>query len=413
MNANGEVAEGREAPQASGAAAPLKGVRVLDLSRLVAGNALSHVLADFGAEVIKIEHPRNGDDLRGWRVKDTPTYWKVYARGKKSFTLDYRSGEGQEILLSLVKDADVLIENFVPGRMEAFGLSPEALFKANPRLVIARVSGWGQTGPYRNRPGFGTLVEAMSGYAALNGFADRPPVLPPLALADMVCGLYGVGAVMMALREVEVNGGAGQIADLSLFDSIFSILGPEAANYRLTGNVPPRVGSRSGTSSPRNVYQCSDGKYVALSASMQSMAERLFRVIGRADLIDDPRFATNTDRVQHPDEVDEVVGSFIATRTQDENLKIFEEGGVTVGPVCDISDLMNHPFISGREVLVEVPDTEHGTLPMHNVVARLSRTPGTIAAEAPKLGQHNKEILARLGIGEDEEARLREAGIIA
>jgi formyl-CoA transferase len=396
-------------PEAQG---PLNGIRVVDLSRLVAGNAISHVLADFGADVIKIEDPRRGDDLRHWRVDGISTYWKVYARGKKSLALDYRAPEGREILLKLVETADILIENFVPGRLEKLGLAPEVLHGVNPKLVIVRVSGWGQTGPYQAKPGFGTLVEAMSGYASMNGFPDRPPALPPLALADMVSGLYGVAASLIALRQVEVAGGEGQVIDLSLFEPILSILGPEAANYQITGQVTPRLGSRSGTSSPRNVYACSDGKFVALSASMQSMAERLFRVMGREDLITDPRFATNSDRIKHAEEIDAIVAEFMARRTQAENLALFDTVGVTVGPVCDVSDLMEHPFICEREVLVDVPDKDTGTLPMHNVTPRLSRTPGVIRNPAPELGEHTGEILGAIGVGPQDQKRLREAGII-
>jgi crotonobetainyl-CoA:carnitine CoA-transferase CaiB-like acyl-CoA transferase len=391
---------------------PLAGLRVLDLSRLVAGNALSHVLADFGAEVIKVEDPKRGDDLRHWRVAGISTYWKVYARNKKSISLDYRTKEGREILLNLVRQADVLIENFVPGRLEKMDLGPEVLHGVNEKLVIVRVSGWGQTGPFRSKPGFGTLVEAMSGYASMNGFPDRPPALPPLALADMVSGLYGVGATMIALREVELKGGKGQVIDLSLFEPILSILGPEAANYTLTGKVTERLGSRSATSSPRNVYRCADGKYVALSASMQSMAERLFRVMGREDLITDPRFATNTDRIANAEEIDGIVAEFMAQRTQAENLALFDSVGVTVGPVCDVSDLMEHPFICEREVLVDVPDSEAGTMPMHNVTPRLSGTPGAFRSPAPTLGEHNADIYGALGLSQEEQERLRQAGII-
>lgn len=282
------------APDARG---PLDGVRVLDLSRLVAGNIVTHVLADFGADVIKIENPRGGDDLRNWRVANVETHWKVYARNKRSLALDYRAPEGREVLLRLVEHAEVLVENFVPGKLERMGLGPDILHEINPKLVIARVSGWGQTGPFAGKPGFGSLIEAMSGFATMNGYADRPPVLPPLALADMITGLYGASAILIALRNVEVAGGKGQVIDLSLFESMLSVLGPQAANYAMTGRDPQRHGSRSGTTAPRNVYRSQDGKYVALSASMQVMAERLFRVIGREDLITDPRFATNSARV--------------------------------------------------------------------------------------------------------------------
>src|SRR3954451_6940853 len=228
---------------------PLAGVRVLDLSRLVAGNMVTHVLADYGADVIKVEDPNRGDDLRHWRVQGVSTFWKVYARNKRSLALDYRSEDGLTLLRRLVGTAQVLVENFVPGKLERIGLDPADMLRLEPSLVVARISGWGQTGPFRSKPGFGSLVEAMSGFAAMNGFPDRPPVLPPLALADMITGLYGSAAIMVALRHAERTG-AGQVLALSLFEPMLSVLGLEAANYALTGQVSPRLGSRSNTSAP-------------------------------------------------------------------------------------------------------------------------------------------------------------------
>jgi crotonobetainyl-CoA:carnitine CoA-transferase CaiB-like acyl-CoA transferase len=391
---------------------PLEGVRVLDLSRLVSGNILTHVLADLGAEVVKVERPKVGDDLRTWGVNGIQTYWKIYARNKKSLTLDLRSKQGQEILLRLAEGFHVLVENFVPGTLERWGIGPDILQGRNPNLVVIRVSGWGQTGPFRDKPGFGSLVEAMSGFASINGFEDRPPVLPPLALADIVAGLYGAVAALTALRAREVGGRAGQIIDLALFEPIFAILGPQAANYTITGEVPKRMGSSTNITAPRNVYRCSDGKYVALSASMQAMAERLFRSIGRPDLIDDPRFRTNADRVANNGELDSIVAEFMAAHTQEENLRTFEEATVTVGPVCDISQLMDHPYIRGREVLVNYPDSDMGELPMHNVIPRLSETPGAIRSPAPELGQHNCELLGEIGYTEQDVERLTKTGII-
>ena len=391
---------------------PLDAVRVLDLSRLVAGNVVSHVLADFGADVIKVEMPGRGDDLRAWKVEGVSTYWKVYARNKKSITLNYRHERGRELLLELVRTAHVLIENFVPGKLEKMGLAPQELHKHNERLVIVRVSGWGQTGPFAHKPGFGTLVEAMSGFASMNGYADRPPVLPPLATADMVSGLYGASAALIALRHVEMAGGKGQVVDLSLFEPMLSILGPEAANHRLTGKPTRRNGSRASNTAPRNIYECSDGKFVALSASMQSMAERLFTVMGREDLLTDPRFRSNTDRVRNNDAIDAIVADFMRQRTQAENLDLFDRAGVTVGPVCDAGELMSHPYIVEREVLVTLPDPEMGELPMHNVVPRLSSTAGAIRSPAPKLGQHNAEIYGAIGVGQRELEELKRAGIV-
>ena len=284
---------------------------MVDLSRLVAGNMVSLQLADQGAEVIKIEDPRTGDPLRAWRVKGLSLHWKVYARNKKSLAINLRPQAGRDALCDLLAQSHVLIENYRPGTLEEMGLGPDVLHARNPGLIIVRITGFGQDGPYRDRPGFGTLVEAMSGFASKNGFGDRAPVLPPLALADMVAGLYGAYAVMIALRVVE-RGGAGQVIDLPLLDPIISILGPDAAIHRVSGERPQRTGSRSLTTSPRNVYATKDGRYIAISASIQAMAERVFRAIGRPEMIDDPRFRTNTDRVRHIDECDGAVAEFIA-----------------------------------------------------------------------------------------------------
>jgi len=396
-------------PDASG---PLDDIRVLDLSRLVAGNALTHFLADFGAEVIKVERPGYGDDLRNWRVEGISIHWKVYARNKKSVTLNFSQENGRKLLLELAATSQILVENFIPGTLEKWNLGPEALHEANPNLIVVRISGWGQSGPDKRFPGFGSLVEARTGFAAMNGFADRAPVLPPLALADMVAGLYGGVATLVALRHREVSGGAGQVIDLPLFDPLLSILGPQAAQYELTGEIPGRMGSRIRTTAPRNVYCCGDGRYVALSASMQSMFERLMETIGQAELIEDTRFLTNADRVEHCDALDTVIAEFIEGRSQAENLAIFQGAGVTVGPVHDVVGLLEDPLVQAREAIVRLPDDEMESLPMHNIPARLSVTPGLIRDPAPALGQHNAEILAQLGYRAAELAQFAEQGII-
>ena len=394
------------------ASCPLEGIRVLDLSRLVAGNMVSLQLADFGAEVIKIEDPRKGDPLRDWRTNGISVHWKVYARNKKSVTLNLRAPEGLALLRRLAATAHVLIENFRPGTLEEMGLGPDALHALNPRLVIVRVSGWGQDGPYREKPGFGSLVEGISTFAAKNGFADRPPVLPPLALADMIAGLYGAMAVMIALREIEQKGGKGQVIDLPLLDPIFSILGPEAAIYQLTQRIEPRVGSRSNNTAPRNVYETKDGRFIAISASIQSMAERLYRAIGRADMIDDPRFRTNTDRVKNIDEAERPVAEFIKARTLAEGVAVFEAAEVTAAPVYDIDQFVADPHVQARQIVTDLPDAEMGTVPMHAVVPRLSGTPGEIRNPAPTLGEHNDAILGSLGLSPADIADLRKRKVI-
>ncbi len=394
-----------------GATGPLNGIRVLDLSRLFAGNVLTQILGDFGAEVIKVEPPE-GDTLRAWQTKGVSTHWKIYARNKKSLALDLREPAAIELLRRLIPSATLLIESFRPGVLEKMGLAPTDLHALNPKLTVVRISGWGQDGPYSQRPGFGTIIEGMSNFAAINGFEDREPVLPPMYLADGVAGLYGASAVMIALREVEQNGGRGQVIDLPLLDPLFAILSPQAANYRLTGKTRPRTGSRSTNSAPRNVYLCSDRKYVALSASTQGMAERLFRAMGRADLLKDPRFRTNDDRVKNVAELDAIIAAFMDRHTQAENVTFFEKAEVTVGPIYDVPQILEDPHFIQREILADYPDPETSSLAMHHVVPRLLGTPGSIRTPAPRLGEHNRALLAELGVDDSAYARLHAEGVV-
>jgi len=396
-------------PRAQG---PLDGVRVLDLSRLVAGNMLSLQLADFGADVVKVEPPA-GDPLRDWRDGGAPLYWKTYGRNKRSLVLNLREAAARDALLRLVARADVFIENYRPGTLEKMGLGPDVLLEKNPGVIIVRVSGFGQTGPYAPLPGFGTLVEAMSGLAARTGFADREPVLPPLALADMIAGLYGAFAVTTALRARERGAARGQVIDLTLLESMFSVLGPEAAIYRMTGTVRERTGSGSHISAPRNVYRCADGKYVAISGSTETMARRIFRAIGRADMIEDARFCTNSARVAHRPLVDAAVGGWFATRTRDQALALMRQAGVTAGPVYDIADAVADEHFRERGIIVEVEDAELGSLPMHDIVPRLSQTPGVWRRPAPALGEHTDAVLTEAGLDAEAIARMRREGAAA
>ncbi len=388
---------------------PLDGIRVLDLSRLMAGNMLSLQLADFGADVIKIEG-HDGDPLRDWKDDGHSLFWKTYGRNKRSVALNLRHGPAMAALWALVDGADVFIENYRPGTLEAMGLAPEALLERNPDLIIVRISGFGQTGPYAQLPGFGTIVEAMSGFADRTGFPDREPVLPPLALADMIAGIYGASATTMALYARQQGQARGQVIDLSLLEPMFSVLGPEAAIHAVTGKIKQRVGSASNTASPRNVYRCADGKYLALSGSTPAVARRIFEIIGRGDMNDDPRFASNSDRVKNRALVDEAIGGWFAGRNSAEALDIMRKSGATVGPIFNIADAMADPHFDEREIIVDVEDAEFGTLPMHNIVPRMSGTPGIWRRPAPGLGEHTREVLGEAGLDEGQIAAAMETG---
>jgi crotonobetainyl-CoA:carnitine CoA-transferase CaiB-like acyl-CoA transferase len=374
---------------------PLDGVRVLDLSRLVAGNMLTHVLADLGADVVKVEPPE-GDSLRAWKLNGVSVQWKVYARNKRSIALDLKKADDKETLRRLISSSQILVENFRPGVLDRLGFPLDELLRLQPKLVVMRISGWGQTGPYRGKPGFGTLVEAASGFAFKNGFPDREPLLPNLGLADSIAGIYGAAAVMIALRDVEVGKGEGQEIDLSLLEPILSILGADQAVFRATGQVPTRTGNRTRLAAPRNIYLTNDNRYLALSASTPEMAFRLFRSIGRVDLCDDPRFVTNEQRVENVEELDRIIGAFVMARSLFENLEHFNAAEVTVGPIYDAEDVMDDPHVRERGSIVELEDSEMGSLPMHAVVGRFSATPGAIRRPAPQLDEHRAEILNEL-----------------
>ncbi|HTM77160.1 MAG TPA: CoA transferase [Devosia sp.] len=379
------------------ATGPLAGLRVIDLSRLMAGNMLSLQLADFGADVIKVESP-DGDPLRAWKDDGHSLFWKTYGRNKRSVALNLRHGPAMDALWAMIDGADVFIENFRPGTLEAMGLAPETLLARNPDLIVVRISGFGQTGPYAQLPGFGTLIEAMSGFADRTGFPDREPVLPPLALADMIAGIYGASATTMALFARQAGTARGQVIDLSLLEPMFSVLGPEAAIHQVTGKIKQRVGSASNTASPRNVYVCADGKYLALSGSTPAVARRIFEVIGRSDMNDDPRFATNSDRVKNRALVDEAIGAWFAERDSVAALAEMRQAGATVGPIYNIADALGDAHFAQREIIVDVDDAEFGTLPMHDIVPRLSGTPGVWRLPAPEIGEHTRQVLAEAGL---------------
>lgn len=401
-----------DAGRAAGAP-PLTGLRVLDLATLFAGPLAATMLADFGAEVVKIEHPRRPDPSRGHGpAKDgVGLWWKLLGRGKRTATLDLSTPGGREVLLRLVADADVVVENFRPGTLERWGLGWAELSAVNPRLVLARVTGFGQFGPYAHRPGFGTLAEAMSGFAAITGEPDGPPTLPPFGLADSIAGLATAYAVMAALAGRDRTG-SGQVVDMAIIEPILTVLGPQPLWYDQLGYVQPRTGNRSTNNAPRNTYRTADGRWVAVSTSAQSVAERVLRLVGRPELIEEPWFASGADRAQHADVLDEAVGSWIARHDRQEVLDLFEEAQAAVAPVQDVADVMADPQYAALGTLAEFDDPELGPLRMQNVLFRLSGTPGGIRWTGRPHGADTAEVLAEAGYDAAAVERLRTAGAV-
>ncbi|GAA1630590.1 CoA transferase [Nonomuraea maheshkhaliensis] len=392
----------------------LDDLRVIDAATLFAGPSAAMMLGDFGADVIKIEHPRRGDPSRGHgaSVDGVGLWWKTLSRNKRGVAVDLSRAEGQEILRRLAERSDVLIENFRPGTLERWNLAPEDLLELNPRLIVARMTGFGQFGPMAKRPGFGTLAEAMSGFAAMTGEPDGPPTLPPLALADGIAGLAMSYAIMVALRARERTG-RGQVIDLAIIEPILGLLGPQMTAYKALGVVPQRTGNRSSSNAPRNTYRTRDGRWLAISTSAQPIAERVVTLVGRPDLVEQPWFASGHGRVQHVDELDAAVASWIAARDADEVIARFEEVQAAVAPIYDVSDLAEDPQYAALNTFVEVPDEELGSLTMQNVLFRLSDTPGEIRWPGRRLGRDTDEVLAELDYSGDRIAALRADGVIA
>lgn len=396
---------------------PLEGLNVVDIAVLFAGPTISQNLGDFGAEVVKVEHPKLGDSLRslGATKDGVPLWWKVTNRNKKCVTLDLSKPEGQTLLKELIADADVLTENFRPGTLEKWGLGWDVLHGVNPRLVMVRVSGFGQTGPYKDRPGFGTLAEAMSGFAHITGQPDGPPTLPGYGLADSMAGQFGTWAVMFALYERDHKSGRGQMLDLSVMEPIFTTTGDQALAYDQLGVVQQRTGNRvPSIGAPRNVYRTRDDVWLALSANAPALAKRVFAAIGRPELNDDPRFADNRARIANIDEVDAIVGGWIAERDAAEVLATFDEYECACVPVYDIAGIFADPHVQARETITTVEDPELGPVRMQNVVPKFSRTPGRVRWPGPTdMGQHNREIYCgRLGLSEARLAELEAQGVI-
>ena len=383
---------------------PLEDVRVVEAATLFAAPLAAMLLGDFGAEVIKIEHPTRPDPARGHGPsKDGVGLWfKTLSRNKRLITLDLSKPGGRDAFLRLVERSDVVIENFRPGTLERWGLGPEQLFEANPQVVLARVSGFGQTGPSASRPGFGTLAEAMSGFAALNGEPGGPPLLPPLALADGVTAYATAFAILAALRT-----GRGQIVDLSLVEPLLLLLGPQLAQVDLLDELPPRTGNRSSHNAPRNLYRTADGTWVAVSSSATSIAERVVRLVGRPDLAEEQWFATGAGRAAHVEEIDAAVASWIGARGRVDVVAAFEAAEAAIAPVYDAREVVADPQLQAIGALASVPDDQLGHVLMSNVIARLSETPGEIRWAGRGHGADTDEVLAELGV---DAASLRAEG---
>jgi crotonobetainyl-CoA:carnitine CoA-transferase CaiB-like acyl-CoA transferase len=397
---------------------PLAGLKVLDLSIIVAGGTASSLLADFGAEVIKVERPVSGDPLRNWGpfVNGVSLWWKVHSRNKQSITLNLADPEGQGLLRELAQHADLLIEGFRPGALERWNLGPADLQRVNPKLVMVRFSGFGQTGPYRERPGFGTIAECMSGYIAMTGFPDSPPNLPPVPLADEISGLFGAMSAMMALYNRDAGnsgGGQGQVIDVSLFEPLFRLCIPHVTMYQQLGISRERVGNDFPDAAPRSLYQSGDGQWMGLSATSQNTFENLARAMGLPELLQDQRFKDNASRLENTGELNKALQGWLGQRSSQEIMDELVPAGGVVGPVYDAAQIMDDPHYRERDDILEIDDPELGPTKMLGVVPKFSQTPGEVRHAGPTLGQHNAEVYGGwLGLGEDRLSELEARGII-
>lgn len=394
---------------------PLAGIRVVDCSTILAGPLVCQILGDFGADVIKVEHPTRPDGMRGHgaAVDGHGLWWKEVARNKRTIGLDLSDPQGAEVLLGLIATSDVLVENFRPGTLERWGLGWDVLEARNPGLILLRVTGFGQSGPYSDRPAFGTLVEAMSGFAHLTGQPDGPPTLPAFGLADSIAGIAGASAVSMALYHRDARGGRGQVIDLSLLEPIMTAVGPAPTVFDRTGEVQGRMGNRSSNNAPRNLYRSSDGHWLAISTSANAIAVRVMELVGRPEIALEPWFATGAERAQHSDLLDGIVGDWISARTRDQVMESFTAAGAAIAPVYSPADIVADPQVQDREMLIRVEDEDLGPLLQHNVLYRMSATPGAIRSTGRGHGADTDQVFTELGLTTDRIAGLRAAGVIA
>ena len=394
---------------------PLEGIRVLDCATIIAAPFSAMLLADFGADVIKVEHPR-GDGLRlsGAQKNGVGLNYSYYGRNKRNVVIDLSASDGQDLLRDLAAKSDVLIENFRPGVMEKWGLGWEDLQKVNPRLIMLRMTGFGQFGPYAPRPGFGTLAESMSGFAHINGYPDGPPTLPPFGLADGIAGITSAYAVMLALYHRDLHGGQGQMIDTAIIEPILHVMGAQTTIFDQLGKVQGRTGNITSNNSPRNVYKTKEGRWVAISTSAQVIAERVVTLVGHPELIDEPWFKSGPERAKHTELLDKIVSDWIGNRSLDEVINNFEKAGAAVAPIYDISQVLDDPQYLALNSITTVNDTTLGPIKMQNLMFRMSDTPGKVRHPGPKIGENTNEVLREvLGLSNVRLEQLYASGVIA
>ena len=391
---------------------PLSKLKVVEMGQLIAGPFAAKTLADFGADVIKIEPPKEGDALRKWRLlKDgTSVWWQVQSRNKKSLSLDLRKVEAQDIVRTLVKEADVLIENFRPGTLEGWELDPENLLQLNPKLIILRISGYGQTGPYRDKPGFGVVAEAMGGLRHLTAEPGRVPVRVGISIGDTLASLHGVIGILLALQERH-NSGKGQIIDIALYEAVFNCMESLLPEYSAFGEVRQAAGSALPGIAPTNAYQCADGGYVLVAGNGDSIFKRLMTVIGRDDLGSDPQLESNDGRVKRVAELDQAIGEWAKTVSTTKALEALDSVSVPAGKIYTVADIASDPHYKARENIQTIQMQDGTKLDVPGVIPKLSRTPGSIKTLAPDIGQNTDEILKSIGLSDDQVASLKERGI--
>jgi len=393
---------------------PLSGIRVLEMGQLIAGPFAGKMLAEFGAQVTKIEPPHKGDPLRKWRLlhEGTSVWWAAQSRNKESLTLDLRSLEGQDVVRKLIVDSDVLIENFRPGTLEAWGLGWDDLHALNPRLVMLRVSGYGQTGPYRDRPGFGVVAEAMGGLRHLSGEPGRTPVRVGVSIGDSLSALHGVIGILLALRHRDQNGGDGQMIDIALYESVFNMMESLLPEFSAFGTVRQPAGSSLPGIAPSNAYRCADGKYALIAGNGDSIFRRLMDLIGRRDLAEDPALSHNDGRVKQVERIDAAIAEWALPRPLEEVLAALNEARIPAGKIYDIADIACDPHYRSREMILDAQLPDGTPVQVPGIVPKLSATPGHVVTQAPTLGQHTDSVLERIGIDAETRDAWRTRGII-